>query len=136
MEDKVYLFDASAIVNLIKKGFMKAFIKGFSLNLALYETMNAIWKEHKFGKIDEETALEYIEVLTMAFKLFEILSISAYEKEVHKLAVKEELTIYDASYLFLAIKNKLILVTDDEKLKNKSLKYIKVLNSKDIEIKF
>jgi len=136
MEDKVYLFDASAIVNLIKKGFMKAFIKGFSLNLALYETMNAIWKEHKFGKIDEETALEYIEVLTMAFKLFEILSIGAYEKEVLKLAVKEELTIYDASYLFLAIKNKLILVTDDEKLKNKSLKYIKVLNSKDIEIKF
>ena len=132
MEDKVYLFDASAIVNLIKKGFMKAFIKGFSLNLALYETMNAIWKEHKFGKIDEETALEYIEVLTMAFKLFEILSISAYEKEVLKLAVKEELTIYDASYLFLAIKNKLILVTDDEKLKNKSLKYIKVLNSKDL----
>jgi predicted nucleic acid-binding protein len=136
MEDKVYLFDASAIVNLIKKGFMKAFIKGFSLNLALYETMNAIWKEHKFGKIDEETALEYIEVLTMAFKLFEILSIGAYEKEVLKLAVKEELTIYDASYLFLAIKNKLILVTDDEKLKNKSLKYIKVLNSRDIEIKF
>jgi predicted nucleic acid-binding protein len=136
MEDKVYLFDASAIVNLIKKGFMKAFIKGFLLNLALYETMNAIWKEHKFGKIDEETALEYIEVLTMAFKLFEILSIGAYEKEVLKLAVKEELTIYDASYLFLAIKNKLILVTDDEKLKNKSLKYIKVLNSRDIEIKF
>jgi predicted nucleic acid-binding protein len=136
MEDKVYLFDASAIVNLIKKGFMKAFIKGFSLNLALYETMNAIWKEHKFGKIDEETALEYIEVLTMAFKLFEILSIGAYEKEVLKLAVKEELTIYDASYLFLAIKNKLILVTDDEKLKNKSLKYIKVLNSRNIEIKF
>ncbi|MFZ8850324.1 MAG: type II toxin-antitoxin system VapC family toxin, partial [Thermoproteota archaeon] len=111
---------------------MKAFIKGFSLNLALYETMNAIWKEHKLGRIDEKTALEYIEVLTMAFKLFEILSISAYEKEVFKLAVKEELTIYDASYLFLAIKNKLILVTDDEKLKNKSLKYIKVLNSKDM----
>jgi len=37
--------------------------------------MNAIWKEHKFGKIDEKTALEYIEVLTMTFKLFEILSI-------------------------------------------------------------
>jgi predicted nucleic acid-binding protein len=132
MEDKVYLFDASAIVNLIKKGFMKAFIKGFSLDLALYETMNAIWKEHKLGRIDEKTVLEYIEVLTMAFKLFEILSIGAYEKEVFKLAVKEELTIYDASYLFLAIKNKLILVTDDEKLKNKSLKYIKVLNSKDL----
>jgi len=136
MEDKVYLFDASAIVNLIKKGFMKAFIKGFSLNLALYETMNAIWKEHKLGRIDEKTAFEYIEVLTMAFKLFEILSIGGYEKEVFKLAVKEELTIYDASYLFLAIKNKLMLVTDDEKLKNKSLKYIKVLNSRDIEIKF
>jgi predicted nucleic acid-binding protein len=132
MEDKVYLFDASAIVNLIKKGFIKAFIKGFSLDLALYETMNAIWKEHKLGRIDEKTVLEYIEVLTMAFKLFEILSIGAYEKEVFKLAVKEELTIYDASYLFLAIKNKLILVTDDEKLKNKSLKYIKVLNSKDL----
>jgi predicted nucleic acid-binding protein len=132
MEDKVYLFDASAIVNLIKKGSMKVFIKGFSLNLALYETMNAIWKEHKLGRIDEETALKYIEVLTMVFKLFEILSIGDYEKEVFKLAVKEELTIYDASYLFLAIKNKLILVTDDEKLKNKSLKYIKVLNSKDL----
>ena len=57
MEDKVYLFDASAIVNLIKKGFMKAFIKGFSLNLALYETMNAIWKENKLGRIDEKNSL-------------------------------------------------------------------------------
>jgi hypothetical protein len=33
---------------------MKAFIKGFSLNLALYETMNAISKENKFGRIDEK----------------------------------------------------------------------------------
>jgi predicted nucleic acid-binding protein len=54
MEGKVYLFDASTIVNLIKKGSMKAFIKGSPLNLALYETTNAIWKEHKFGKIDEK----------------------------------------------------------------------------------
>jgi hypothetical protein len=82
MEDKVYLFDTTVIVNLIKKGSMKAFIKGFSLNLALYETMNAISKENKFGRIDEKTALEYIVVLTMAFKLFEILSIGGHEKEV------------------------------------------------------
>ena len=34
---------------------MKAFIKGSPLNLALYETMNAIWKEHKFGRIDENS---------------------------------------------------------------------------------
>ena len=51
-----------------------------------------------------KTALEYIEVLTMTFKLFEILSGNGYEKEIFKLAAKEELTIYDASYLFLAIK--------------------------------
>jgi predicted nucleic acid-binding protein len=42
----VYLFDASAIVNIVKREYLKPFIKGVTLDLAVYEFLNAILKEY------------------------------------------------------------------------------------------
>jgi len=48
----VYLLDVSSIVNLIKKGMVKPFANGVTIDLALYETLNAVWKEYKLlGKL-------------------------------------------------------------------------------------
>jgi len=55
----MYLFDSSAIINLVKKGTVKPFAHGVTLDLTLYEVLNAIWKEHLLLKrFDKETALQ------------------------------------------------------------------------------
>lgn len=47
-------------------------------------------------------------------------------------SVKDSITFYDASYIFLAIENGLDLVTDDKKLKNVAGKYLKVYSSMEL----
>lgn len=128
-----YLFDASSIVNLVKRGVTKILAEGKTLDLAYYESLNAIWKEHALlRRIDEETALEYSETLSPVFKALEVDNIEDEEIKVFKLASKEGLTIYDASYLHIAIRDNLTLVTDDYKLKNKASQHIKVLTTKEL----
>ena len=134
MKMSQYLFDASAIVNLVKRGATKILEKGKTLDLALYESLNAILKElTKLRRIDEKTASEYVELLSQIFKLLKVESIRSEEiKNVFNLALKEGLTIYDASYLHVAIRENLVLVTDDQELKNKASRHIKVLTTEEL----
>jgi len=82
-----------------------------------------VWKEHAvLKKIDEQTAAKFIEVLGDVFRVIRMLSAVGLEDEVFKIASEENITVYDASYLCLAIKNKLTLVTDDRKLREASSK--------------
>jgi hypothetical protein len=41
---RVYLFDASAIANLVKRGSLKPLSEGVTLDPAAYEALNAVWK--------------------------------------------------------------------------------------------
>lgn len=126
----MYLFDANSIVNLVKKGVVKVFAKGVTLDLALYESLNAIWKEYALLKrIDEDTVKDFIGIVSDVFSVIKVMSIRGFEEEVFTLASREDLTIYDASYLHIAVKNNLILVTDDQKLKGKASKYVKTTSS-------
>ena len=128
-----YLFDASSIANLVKRGITNLFIEGKTLDLAYYETLNAVWKEHTLlKKIDGETALQYIETLTLVFKALKAENIKDDEVKVYELASREGLTIYDASYLHIAIRDGLTLVTDDKKLRNKASRHVKVLTTKEL----
>jgi predicted nucleic acid-binding protein len=129
----MYLFDASSIVNLVKKGVVRVFAYGATIDLALYEALNAIWKESRLLKrIDEKTALEYVNVLSMIFKVIRKTSIEGSEDEVFKLALREGLTIYDASYLYLAIRDGLTLVTDDKRLLDKASRYVNAMHSSEL----
>ena len=38
----MYLFDASALVNLVKKGRVKPLARGATIEPALYESLNAV----------------------------------------------------------------------------------------------
>ena len=108
-------------------------MEGKTLDLAYYESLNAILKEQALLKrIDEKVALEYIETLSLIFKALKVDSIKGEEAEVFKLALKETLTIYDASYLHVAIRDKLTIVTDDKKLRDKSSQYVKALSTKEL----
>ncbi len=126
----MYLFDASSIVNLVKKGKVKPFINGVTIDLALYESLNAIWKEHKLLKrIDKDIAFQFIDIISDVFKVLTVIPIKGLEEEIFNLALEENLTIYDASYLYIAIKNKYTLVTDDQKLMSIASNYTNVTNS-------
>ena len=129
----MYLFDASSIVNLIKKGMTKPFANGVTIDIALYESLNAIWKEYQLlKKFDKDTALMFVDIISHVFNVIKALPIRGLEKEIFNLASKEDLTVYDASYVYTAMKNKLILVTDDRKLGNKASKYVKVITSSEL----
>ena len=129
----MFLFDASSIINLVKRGVVDPFARGATLDLALYEVLNAIWKEHRLMKrIDEDTASMFLDVINDVFNVVEVLSIRGLEKEVLDLASRENLTVYDASYLCIAVKRGLKLVTDDRKLRNRASKYVTVISSREL----
>ncbi len=129
----MYLFDASSIVNLVKRGILRVLGQGSTIDLARYEALNAVWKEYSLLKqIDRETMLEFADILSKIFDIIRIENIQGNEREVIELATREKLTIYDASYLLLAIKKNLVLITDDEKLKRKASKYVKVRKTQEI----
>ncbi|MCD6089839.1 type II toxin-antitoxin system VapC family toxin [Candidatus Bathyarchaeota archaeon] len=52
--------------------------------------------------------------------------------ETLKIAIKEGLTYYDASYISAAAENNLTLVTDDEKLYKIGKKYVRTVKSDDL----
>ncbi len=127
-----YLFDASAVVNLVKRRILVPFAEGAVLSLTPYECLNAVWKESALlGRLDGETAKAFAEILIELFKLVETLD--APLMEAYELACREGMSVYDAAYVEVARERKLVLVTDDEKLARVASKYVKVLSSKAFE---
>jgi len=128
-----YLFDASSIVNLIKRGIVSPLTNGETLNLALYECISAIWKEYrKLKVISRDLAGKYIRAIIKVMSIIPVNSISGSEEEVFDLALKEDLTIYDASYLLVAINKNLMLVTDDKVLRDRASKYVTATSTKEL----
>ncbi|MEM2234674.1 MAG: type II toxin-antitoxin system VapC family toxin [Desulfurococcaceae archaeon] len=129
----MYLYDASAILNLVKRGELRVFLGGHTLDLAIYEVANAVWKEcYLLGKIKIETAYKVIELVSRIFDVLNLHSVKGFEKEVMDIAVKEGVTFYDASYMYMAMRNKLTLVTDDRKLMSVARKYVNVVTTGEI----
>ncbi|MEM0458007.1 MAG: type II toxin-antitoxin system VapC family toxin [Sulfolobales archaeon] len=129
----MYLYDASAIFNLVKRGELRVFLGGHTLDLAIYEVANAVWKEcYLLKKIKIETAYRLIELLSKVFDIIDLHTIKGFEKEVMDIAVKEGVTIYDASYIYTAMRDKLTLATDDRKLMDIARKYVSVATTSEI----
>jgi len=126
------LFDSSAIINLCGEKKTDKLLNGWTLNLAFYELGNAVWKQvylHKKITVNEANTL--LDTLTEIFrKLRKPETEDALE--TLKIAVKESLTYYDASYINTAIENGLTLVTDDEQLYKISKKYVKTTTSNEL----
>ena len=129
----MYLFDASALVNMVKRGYIRLLADGSTLDLAIYEALNAVWKEYKrLGRIDRETAMKLASIIIDVIGLMNIEDISSEEMDVYKLAIKEDLTIYDAAYLKKAIDVEATLVTDDKQLKDIAGKYVKTITTAEL----
>ena len=102
-------------------------------HLTIYEVLNAIWKETYLTKsLSRGEAERFIRIFAEALDYLNILLIHPYELEVFKTAVGLGLTVYDASYVVLTEKNDLTLVTEDEKLRKKASKKVKVVSLRKI----
>jgi len=120
-------------VNLVKKGMLRGFSYGFILDLTIYEAANVVWKEYYLlNKISMDTAAKFIEVLSKIFEVIDVLSVKGLESEVFNIAVKHGLTIYDASYVTVAMRRKLTLVTDDKELRETVSHIVKTVTSDDL----
>jgi predicted nucleic acid-binding protein len=68
------------------------------------------------------------EVLKQVIGTMKILDHRGIEKEILRLAIQPELTAYDSSYIVLAMKHGLTLVTGDNKLREKAKKLVKAIS--------
>jgi len=126
------LYDPSAIINLCGQKKIDKLLEGWTLNLAFYELGNAIWKQvHIHKTITTDEANTVLSLLTEIFKKLKKPETKE-ALETLKIAIKESLTYYDASYIQAATENGLTLVTDDKQLHTTSSKHIKTVTSDEI----
>jgi len=120
-----YLMDASSIGILFGKMRERAieFLEGaVTLDLALYELGNLIWKECILKRmISRREALERIEDLVKVLELMYLESLGNEDmKGAMMLAIDLNLTFYDASYLHIAKSRNMPLITEDKELLEKA----------------
>lgn len=126
------LFDSSAIINLCNREKALKLFNEWTLDLTIYELGNATWKLTRIRKIKPDEAFTVLEALTGIYGKMRKTKIKNHEKTL-KIALKENLTFYDAAYISVAIENNLTLITDDEKLYKAARKYTKVLRSHEVK---
>jgi len=126
------IFDSSAIINLCGEKKTEKLLDGWTINLAIYELGNAVWKQVKvYRRITVDEANLLLDSLTEVFKRLRKPS-SENPLKTLEIAVKEDLTYYDASYISAAVENNLTLVTDDEKLYNAGKIYVRTMRSNEL----
>jgi predicted nucleic acid-binding protein len=107
--------DTSALYPLLLSG------KAFNLeqcavsSLTEYELGNVLWKEAKKKKINVKDTVQTFSDVLLELKKLSINSIG----DVLTIAIERNLTFYDASYVSIAEKEGLTLVTEDAELLKK-----------------
>ncbi|RLI32644.1 hypothetical protein DRO56_03180 [Candidatus Bathyarchaeota archaeon] len=126
------LFDSSAIINLCGERKIDPLLEGKTLSLAFYEIGNAVWRQiHIHKVITREEGDIVLDSLMEVVRRMEKIEVER-PLEILRIAVEENLTYYDASYLQAAIEKDLTLITDDKKLYVTGKKYIETLKSDEI----
>ena len=129
------LFDASAVVNLLilYGGRVIDIVTGnWTLDLAIYEAGNAVWKLNTITKVitAKEADILLFNLLNVLSDRIKLIPVSEIDHlSTMRIAREEKLTFYDAAYLSTAIDRNLVLVTDDGRLLNSAGKYVKVKRS-------
>ncbi len=134
-----FLLDASSTLQLIKKleedMALRILSEGCVLDLGKYEVGNALWKEHILRHtITEDEFDEFFRLLTSVIIHSKIVRVEAQDlPDVAKIAAKEKITFYDASYVEVAKGQNLILITEDQKLAKAAAKYTKTATTNDLQ---
>lgn len=139
-----YLLDASALLPLITRRGKLLIIEASredlaTTDLAIYEACNSLWKLSTLLKqISLKDAVDVantIKDLAIRGVIKPIKFTKLDFSNTLRIANKEGLTFYDASYIVAAKNLEAILVTEDEKLKKTANKFIKTITYSDLENK-
>ncbi|MGQ4891658.1 MAG: type II toxin-antitoxin system VapC family toxin [Candidatus Njordarchaeia archaeon] len=141
MKDEVrYLLDASAFFNILpfipsKKMEDNPDLELFITNLTPFEINNVIWKLYVRNSIGESEAKELSKLVGELIDSDAVKTLQIYEyEEILNMAIRKKMNYYDASYLYVAIREKLVLVTDDNGMKKHAeTEGIKVINSDSLK---
>ena len=132
-----YLFDASALVNVVVSRAEEAFdiAKGHGiLDLTLYETGNSLWKLKTIhGKLSADEATSLLSVAAKLSRHMTVLDASEADLPlILGMAFRERASFYDSAYVHLARQRAFELVTDDARLMKMASKYVKVRRSSEL----
>ncbi|MGC8543610.1 MAG: type II toxin-antitoxin system VapC family toxin [Vulcanisaeta sp.] len=83
-----------------------------TIDLAIKEVANALWKKVIRGEVSYDTALTIIK--TLLEDAIPIIDQREYLMKALELAVKHRITIYDAIFIVLALEKNMELITSDK----------------------
>jgi len=112
-----YLLETSALYPLVLEFREKILLYKdlfVILDLTKYEIGNVIWKEFKKNKIKD--LLTVLQLFKEILSDINELSIGKDLDEVEKISIENNMTFYEASYIYIARKHRLKLVTEDKDL--------------------
>jgi len=102
----------ATVTNVLKKGYTL-----YTVDLALTEGLNAIWKHAGVLKdLKAEEANAAVEDLTRIYDGLDIIAAREITAEAMHVALTQNITVYDALYIAAAQKTNGILYTADQKL--------------------
>jgi predicted nucleic acid-binding protein len=126
------IFDSSSIYRAIEIDAVEKLANEKTLDLSSYELGNVIWKNISRKKISLDEGMNIINFLSKIISLMDILHIGI-KVDILKIAVKNNLSYYDSSYLYASISFNDILVSEDKKLLNAAAKHgVEAYELKDI----
>jgi predicted nucleic acid-binding protein len=92
-----------------------------TIDLAKYETFNAVLVLCRSGLLRDEEASRVISYAERILSKIKVLNIDIKEmREIYEAAHQQGLAVYDASYLYIAKKLGGVLITEDRELLSKS----------------
>ena len=102
----------------------------FAPSLMLHEVANSLWKAVRQGRITQKDACEALETLDNLNVGFHELNWSDISK-VLNIAIKTNLNVYDAAYLYVSEKMRAQVITADDTMYQKGKGQFQVLHLKD-----
>ncbi len=129
MRNPTYLFDASSIIKALREARLVP-LGGQALQwLTIYEVINTIWKEtHLLRRLDLNETNSLLRDLIELIQEMIILEPRGLEQDILRIAVSKGVTVYDASYIAIAAKHGLTLVTEDQKLSRVARNVVNVVS--------
>jgi len=126
------LFDASSLLYALKLKNPRI-LYNYIRWLTIYEVTNALWKEASLlGTMSLSEAERIIEFFVRTVEFMRLLTPHPHEGEVLTIADRLGISAYDASYVFLAERMGLTLVTEDRKLRGRAERLIDVVSLDEI----
>ena len=123
----MHLFDASSIIEMLsteRRGGIDLFKEGTRTDLTLFEVGNVVWKTRgQRGLKNPGEATSRVREAGKVLGLMAVAHLEPSEAEyVLEIVLSHGLSFYDASYLYIAIRDGLTLVTEDEALRRAAIK--------------